>query len=234
MKKELSFHRDQLFQLLTKRLDFWVDEEEDKRFDEEGGLSEEDHFRIRADIIQAVFAANNDFTGYLKDNFKAELYHRKADLFPRSWMLKDNKIKDAIDRCSRFLPIINALHNRNRYAREELKVMQTEVDKITGKNKIETLKKGAAYISYFTGNAEFYDDLKTRTDIPVNTIKKYIAAFIKIGIVKKIHDGGKGGTLYADGWFQQTQDNQLQKYPFLIQTAGIKKGLRMLPSMINL
>jgi hypothetical protein len=149
-------------------------------------------------------------------------------------MLDDRQIKNAIDRCSRFLPIMNALHNRNRDSRgEELKAMKAEADKIIGKRKVDTLKKDAVYISYFVGNAQFYADLKVRTDIPINTIKKYIQAFVKIDIIKKIHDSGSKGTLYADGWFQQLPDNKLRKFPFLIQTTEIMKGLRRLPALIN-
>ncbi|MCK9390826.1 MAG: hypothetical protein M0Q01_04585 [Syntrophales bacterium] len=246
MKRELSFHRDLFFQLLLKRIDLWIDEEEKSRFKENNAiridlldedeykLDEDGYFDVRSDIIKAVFAANNDFTKYLKDNFQAELSYRKNDLFPRKWMLDDRQIKNAIDRCSRFLPIMNALHNRNRDSRgEELKVMKAEADKIIGKRRIDILKKEAAYISYFVGNAHFYADLKGRTDIPINTIKKYIQAFVKIGIIKKIHDGGSKGTLYADGWFQQMPDNKLRKFPFLIKTTEIMKGLRRLPALIN-
>ena len=119
MRKKLSPYHSYFYDRAKDRIDLKLEDEDQP-------------FEARSEIIQDAHAAHKDIVKYLEDNFKDELSHYKENIFPRAWMLKDTIIQKAMQQHPKFIPIMNALHNRNRHSNgTELIKIQQEVNRMS-------------------------------------------------------------------------------------------------------
>jgi hypothetical protein len=219
---------------LVEHLEFWM-EEEQKKLDTQYIPDTEEYENLtagyRAAVVQGFNAAAEAFTEYLKKEYTEELRRRNADRFPLVWMEKP-RIKAATKRCPSFYPILNYLFKRNQYWRgSDLHRMVEQADKLTKGSRY--LSRDKNYYSTFQGNDDFYTELNNHTKVSKSTCKRYIAAFVKMGILKVLYKGRNDGYLYTDGYFAPYMGDKIRKHTFLKKDPLIIEKLKELPELVN-
>ena len=184
----------------------------------------------RSQTTKDFYKALKETIHFVEHRRKADLYYRKEDLFPPQWMKADKRIKGALERVPSFIPLINYIHNRNRYWRgDKLKAMMEEADKITGGRRHDK-----HLCSTFVLNQALEKELIDHLEISRVTLYRTLAISCEIGYLKLSDGRGKGKqALYADGYFLETPDNQVRKISFVMNTPSIKANLRLLPEFLT-
>jgi predicted transcriptional regulator len=182
-----------------------------------------DMLLARAPVVKDFYFALSKAKEYIEKEHQKELRFSKRDIFPYKWMLKNKGIESTLNKCPLICPLLNYLHNKNRYIKgEEFSGMKENnrlyLDGARHNDKHE--------YSTFVGNQAFYEELAVELEVSVPTIKKHFQALCEAGILKKWKKGRVW--LYADGYFVETSSNSKTKRPFLKDSSNYRKALKCL------
>lgn len=97
--------------------------------------------------------------------------------------------------------------------------------KVTGGKKHISGKNKEHNYATFVTNAEFLKNISEKIGCSINYVQKYLMAFNEIGIIKKLGNVGRNGTLYANGYYVEYGD-QYRKEVFLKSNRVFKLALR--------
>jgi len=188
-------------------------------------------FDAKAKIVKACLAAHQEAIKKINEDYQRELKYRKADKYllyeDPKWMMKDEVIVNNLVRFRFTIPILNYLWNINRYTRgEALKEMFDQTRKVAGQVKHKTDNGKLYRYATFVSNDAFYKKMASKIGCSKNYIQKYFIELMDIGILKKLGNVGRDGTLYADGYYIPYGDNQYRKEVFLRNESKFREGLR--------
>jgi hypothetical protein len=187
-------------------------------------------FSHQSSLIKDIYKASRRFLENTERNYPKQLRYSKADPFPRPWMRRDKAISRIIETHPTFVKLANYLFERNRRWRgDRLKKMMEEADALTGGRRY--LDRHA--FSTFMTSAAFYCETIEKLNLSKSSVEKYLGAFAKIGIIRALHDSGRYGMLYSDGYFVKSDDGRYRKISFLKDDPVIKAGLKRLPEFIR-
>ncbi|MGO8714884.1 MAG: hypothetical protein ACLQSX_03300, partial [Smithella sp.] len=71
-------------------------------------MSNQKPYAIRAKIQEF-----KDYLDFIRQPHQNSLWELNRRQFPPRWLTEDKKIKEVIERCSSFLPIVKHIHNHN-------------------------------------------------------------------------------------------------------------------------
>ena len=187
-------------------------------------------FRERSKVIKANLAAHEKMIKFIKKEYPNEIKYSKEDRYILEidpvWMMKDERILERLKHFEYTVPILNYLWKYNRGIRgKELKEIIAFTEKKT-KRKHINLKSGKKYEhAIFITNKEFLNEMCEAVGCSVIYIQKYLTALCKIGIIEKLGNDGRNGTVYADGYYVP-YDDKCYKKPLLTNTKEFREALR--------
>jgi|GEM_PF-4251453 len=204
-----------------------------KDIDDEPDLEETQNLYLhsfKSKVIKSALAAHKQMITFIEKNYRKEIQFSRADKYILDespvWMMKDEKIVQNLERFPFTIPILNYLWNYNRYTRgKELQDMSSLTKAVTGGEKHITGKNKKYEYATFVTDAEFYKNMSDKIDCSKNYLQKYLIAFNKIGVIKKLGNVGRNGTLYTDGYYVP-YDTTFRKQVFLKDTRAFKVALR--------
>jgi hypothetical protein len=176
--------------------------------------------RARAQVVQEYYRACTTVVRHLETNFPRELSLKK-DWSPPQWMLKDDKIREMLDR-TRFEDVYCYLWSRTFHpgAAEEL------MEQFGGRKYVTVLKSGdwkkekveRDYVLVIPD----YEDMGWRLKLKKRNIQNYLKAFSRIDILERLGKlGPRGQTVYAIGYRIPRR-----RVPFLKKSAEMIEKLR--------
>ncbi|MDY6839239.1 MAG: hypothetical protein SWH78_14840 [Thermodesulfobacteriota bacterium] len=158
--------------------------------------------------------------------FREALNYRKEFIYPREWMRNDKRIWKKLEARPIIVDLLNYLYNYNRFLKgEDYRQTVEWVDmKMGGQKYTGTGEKHD--FAVFVTDPNFWHELDKNLEYSEGYPKKVMKAFCDAGIIIKLKDLGREGTLYADGYYTQMPGNRKVKHPFLKKNKEFRKALR--------
>jgi len=187
-------------------------------------------FWYKSKVIKSALAAHRQMITDIEKNYQREIQYSKTDKYvlyrKPSWMMNDEKIVQKFERFPSTIPILNYLWNYNRYTRgNELKEMFSLTKEVTGGEIYITEKRNKYEYATFVTNAKFHIKMANKIGCSINYLQQYLMALNKSGIIKKMGNVGRNGTLYTDGYYVP-YNSTYRKEVFLKDTRVFKEALR--------
>jgi len=173
-------------------------------------------FNVRREVVRLFFDnlkkrirnLEEDIV-YLKEAFPVEM-SKKEDVFPFQWMLNDKAIAKTLQNY-RISDVLNYVFKHRKFYRERIPYE----DKLHNKKYPYTV---------FLADKKFYLDMAKDIGFTEYSAKKYVYALCKAEIFIKLKQ--HKGTLYADGYFTEWEQNKFVKRPFLKDEKKYRKSLK--------
>lgn len=200
--------RQSIAEYLDKRFDFWLEQDQEAA-----------DFPDEAEDIERQFIHDwyNELEAYRKA-FKAKYkkqIRQNDQWYPRKWMENDELIFRLLRKYPRIPDILNSieargngtdyiylLHPKGERYKEEYSEMWA-----AGNRKMKYP------LAVFITDARFYDTILTGLGMERITLQKYLRAFYKAGILKRLSNTGKYHNIpiYAVGYFAKWNDKYVLK-----------------------
>lgn len=210
--------RQSLTEYLDKRFEFWLEEskKEANYEDEEENIER----RFIHEWFNELETYRNAFIVKYRNQIK-----QKGQHYPRKWMENDERISTILKKYPRISVILNTIEEWK--DGDYLYLLRPK-----GKRFNEEYPHGWIYgekkhpLAVFIADSRFYDAIVPRLEIVESTLHKYLQAFHKTGILKKLPNTGKYKNLpiYAVGYFSEYKEDKFKLNRFL--TSGKKEALR--------
>jgi hypothetical protein len=241
-QEEITAHYIEHLQTILNRIIFLHEKKAKSAYCKKNGINDIDDitdadenldgylFSYKSKVIKSALAAHKQMITDIEENYQREIrYSREAKYILHEsplWMMKDEKIVQNFERFSFTIPILNYLWNYNRHTRgPKLKEMFSLTKDITGGEIYITEKKKKYEYATFVTDEKFYEKMADKIDCSQNYLQKYLMTLSKIGIIKKLGNVGRNGTLYTDGYYVPW-DGTYRKEVFLKNTRVFKEALR--------
>jgi len=193
-------------------------------------------FKARSKAVKAACRALRNADDYIRMKYPHELKYSKENIYPRAWMLKDEKISNVLERYPKTELILNYVFNLNRYIRgDEYKAMTELTERFTKVKapRIDPDTREDHEFAVVLADHDFYERITRAVDCTKIYVQKYLQAFKSVSIFFELGKDEKNRRLYSDGYFVKGKDNTLRKVAFLRNDKRYRDALRSLPQLLR-
>lgn len=180
------------------------------------------HFRTKANTAFVKFVTKklNEFIKECKA--KGEIWKKPDYPYNKGWIVNDAGIQKTMKRFQKLLKVINFIDMEGRH-RESINVEGWTTFTVKTKQGPETRK-----YSHVIVGSDFFQRAEKMTGFPRITMQKYLQAFTRMGILKKIKQlkSHKRAMLYVDGCFRQLGEGGITKKDRFMNQKDHQQALR--------
>jgi hypothetical protein len=211
--QDLRDHLDRIFK-------FWLDRalEEAASSEVEEGIER----RFIHDWYNGLEAHRDTFKAKYKNQIR-----QNDQWYPRKWMEEDIRISALMKRYPRIVDILNAIEARKSESDNSyIYLLHPKYDRFEKEYPHGWTYKNEHLYALFITDSRFYETILTSLEIEKITLQKYLQAFHKTGILKKLPNTGKYKNLpiYAVGYFSKYKEDKFKLNRFL--TSDNKDALK--------
>jgi hypothetical protein len=179
----------------------------------------------RKEIIKTFYATLQEMLTYMSREYKQELMSSKW--YEKAWVEQDERIQKTLKKYPYIKKTVDFIDKKNHYLRgKEYQQMVAEVYRLTGGMKYTSNNGSERDYAVFVTDKNFYRKITAELECSKINIQKYLQTFCKYGIIKKLCDVGREGTLYADGYYVPYEPDKIRKIRFLKKSPEFIKALR--------